>query len=219
MSRSITAITPKNLANKTIEDLIDNLTLQSLDVSGDVTVDGTVTIDGNLTVDSINSTSGTIIMNDDLNMNNNAINNISNIFGSQNFLVPRTFSGSRVIGSPLAVTLTERFIKVNDIVVYAAQFNDTFAIDDSFTGTFSFDLSGIPVELRPGTFAQRLQGTGYMVSDLPNVGAVYPLITRGSGGQILPNGTLRMRFDLLGTGTNPLTMRSFNISLLWPAVP
>ena len=33
MSRAITAITPKNLANKTIEDLIDNLTLQSLDLT------------------------------------------------------------------------------------------------------------------------------------------------------------------------------------------
>lgn len=45
MSRSITAITPKNLANKSIEDLIDNLTLQSLDVSGG-TVDFTnATID------------------------------------------------------------------------------------------------------------------------------------------------------------------------------
>lgn len=45
MSRSINALTPKNLANKTIEDYIDNLTLQSLDVSGDLNIGGTLKVD------------------------------------------------------------------------------------------------------------------------------------------------------------------------------
>ena len=80
MSRSITALTPKTLTNETIEDLIDNLSLSSLDLSG-----GTLNLSGTTTIGTANNLSTLLLTvgtinelnaGDDINIRNLTTGNI-----------------------------------------------------------------------------------------------------------------------------------------------
>lgn len=238
MSRSLNALTPKNLANKTIEDLIDNLTLQSLDLSnGTLNLTGTTVIGASalipdpLNITTLNST--------DVNTTNLDVENIENTNGTPlsitNNLNLITIDSTNAFGVAITNNLNPPGTIVSvgslDIVLNVPQFGSIFLRTPSITTFFQSEYVGIstynrgstaPNNLIPTNFADntnQLQRTMRTVNGsflinvpIPGGGNIAQAINIGGGGGLAFTGPPIVICTALFNGIQPINVNTISIT-------